>query len=158
MRIGHGYDAHRLTVGRDLILGGVKIAFERGLDGHSDADVLLHALCDALLGAATLGDIGVHFPPTEEQWRGADSRVLLAKTYELVRAEGYTLGNADMTIIMQVPRLAEHLAQMRANIAETLGCAVSCVSVKATTEEKMGFTGSGEGVSAHAVVLLENIT
>lgn len=157
MRIGHGYDAHRLVAGRDLMLGGVKIPFERGLEGHSDADVALHALCDALLGAAALGDIGVHFPPSDERWRGADSRDLLTRTYELVRTQGYTLGNADMTIVAQSPKLAPHITQMREVIAETLGCDLSRVSVKATTEEWMGFTGSGDGICAHAVVIIENV-
>ena len=157
MRIGFGYDAHRLVAGRDLILGGVKIPFELGSDGHSDADIPLHALCDALLGACALGDLGKHFPDTDERWRGVDSRVLLAETYALVRRAGYTLGNADVTLVMQAPRLAPYIEQMRVNIAQTLECEVSRVSVKATTEERMGFTGSGEGASAYAVVLLEDV-
>jgi len=154
MRIGHGYDVHRLTAGRDLILGGVKIPHERGLDGHSDADVALHALMDAMLGALALGDIGKHFPPTEEQWRAADSRRLLAHVYVLVREAGYALGNADITIIAESPKLAPHIHTMCASIAETLGCDVSQISIKATTEEKLGFTGSGDGIAAYAVVLM----
>ncbi|MDR0905618.1 MAG: 2-C-methyl-D-erythritol 2,4-cyclodiphosphate synthase [Oscillospiraceae bacterium] len=157
MRIGFGYDAHRLVSGRDLILGGVKIPFALGSEGHSDADVPLHALCDALLGACALGDIGTHFPDTDLRWRGADSRVILAETYAKVAAAGYALGNADITIVAQSPKLAPYIAQMRKNIAQMLDCDVSQISVKATTEEKMGFTGSGEGLSSYAVVLLEAI-
>ena len=157
MRIGFGYDAHRLVAGRDLILGGVRIPFELGAQGHSDADIPLHALCDALLGAVALGDLGKHFPDTDERWRGVDSRVLLAEVYAIVRREGYVLGNADITLVMQAPKLAPYIEQMRANIAGTLGCEVARVSVKATTEERMGFTGSGEGASAYAVVLVEAV-
>jgi 2-C-methyl-D-erythritol 2,4-cyclodiphosphate synthase len=155
MRIGFGYDAHRLVPGRDLILGGVKIPFERGSEGHSDADVPLHALCDALLGACALGDIGLHFPDTDLRWRGADSRVILADTYAKIAAAGFTLGNADITLVAQAPKLAPYIEQMRINIAQTLECDISQISVKATTEEKMGFTGSGEGLSSYAMVLLE---
>jgi 2-C-methyl-D-erythritol 2,4-cyclodiphosphate synthase len=154
MRIGHGYDAHRLAAGRDMILCGVKIPSDFGPEGHSDADAPLHALTDALLGAAALGDIGRHFPDGDEKWRGADSREILAEAYGKVRAAGYELVNADITIILQTPRLAEYIEPMRQSIAAALGCDAGQISVKATTEERMGFTGSGEGIAAHAVVLL----
>lgn len=154
MRIGHGYDAHRLTEGRKLILGGVEIPFEKGLLGHSDADVLLHALADAILGAAALGDIGHLFPDSDPATEGIDSRVILRSAVQAVREAGYAVGNCDMTVIAQRPKLAPYLDQMRRNIAADLAVDISAVSVKATTEERMGFTGSGEGVSAHAVALL----
>ena len=154
MRIGHGYDVHRLTEGRKLMLGGVEIPYEKGLLGHSDADVLLHALMDALLGAAALGDIGKLFPDTDEQYRGADSRVLLREVARRLQAEGYTIGNVDVTLIAQRPKVAPYIPQMRQNIAEDIGVELSQVNVKATTEEHLGFTGSGEGMAAHAVALI----
>ncbi|GHV33499.1 2-C-methyl-D-erythritol 2,4-cyclodiphosphate synthase [Clostridia bacterium] len=154
MRIGHGYDAHRLTAGRKLILGGVEIPYERGLSGHSDADVLAHAVVDALLGAAALGDIGQLFPDTDERYGGADSIELLGRVTELLRGRGYTVGNADATVIAQNPKLAPHIGRMRENLARAMGVELSRVSVKATTEERMGFTGIGEGIAAHAVCLL----
>ena len=155
MRVGLGYDVHRLVEGRDLILGGVKIPYEKGLLGHSDADVLLHALTDALLGAAALGDIGRHFPDTDERYRGISSLVLLEKAYTLIKERGYSLGNADMVLILQKPKLKEYIPFMEENIAEALSCEKERISVKATTEEGLGFTGRGEGVSAKAIVLLE---
>ena len=154
MRIGHGYDAHRLAEGRKLILGGVEIPFEKGLLGHSDADVLLHALADAILGAAALGDIGKLFPDSDPATEGIDSRVILRGAVRAVREAGYRVENCDVTVIAQRPKLAPYIDKMRENIAADLDVDVSAVSVKATTEERMGFTGSGEGVSAHAVVLL----
>ena len=155
MRIGHGYDVHRLVEGRDLILGGVKIDFELGLLGHSDADVLLHAVSDALLGAAGLGDIGRHFPDTDPQYKGADSRVLLRHVVKLVRENGYSISNVDVTMIAQKPKLKDHIPQMVKNIAADLEIDETRVNVKATTEEKLGFTGSMEGLRCHAVCLLE---
>jgi len=155
MRIGHGYDVHRLVEGRDLILGGVKIDYEKGLLGHSDADVLLHAVSDALLGAAGLGDIGKHFPDTDPQYKGADSLVLLQAVARRVQEAGYRVSNIDVTMIAQKPKLAPHIPQMVLNIASAVGIAPDRVNVKATTEEKLGFTGSGEGMSCHAVCLLE---
>lgn len=155
MRIGHGYDVHRLVPGRDLILGGVKIPFALGLKGHSDADVLLHAVMDALLGAAGLRDIGYHFPDTDPAYKGADSRVLLRAVKEKLDAAGYRVGNVDVTMIAQKPKLKPHIEQMMANIAADLQIDGNRVNVKATTEEKLGFTGSGEGMSCHAVCLLE---
>ena len=155
MRIGHGYDVHRLVEGRDLILGGVKIEYEKGLLGHSDADVLLHAVSDALLGAAGLGDIGKHFPDTDPQYKGADSLVLLQVVAERVREAGYRVSNIDVTMIAQKPKLKDHIPQMVQNIASAVGIASNRVNVKATTEEKLGFTGTGEGMSCHAVCLLE---
>lgn len=155
MRIGHGYDVHRLVVGRDLILGGVKIDYEKGLDGHSDADVLLHAVSDALLGAAGLGDIGRYFPDTDPRYKGADSRKLLEIVAQKVRAAGYRISNIDVTMIAQRPKLKDHIPQMERNIAIAVGTAPSRVNVKATTEEKLGFTGTGEGMACHAVCLLE---
>lgn len=154
MRIGHGYDAHRLAAGRRLVLGGVEIPYEKGLEGHSDADVLLHALADAVLGAAALGDIGQLFPDSDPATEGIDSRVILRAAVCKARAAGYGVENCDVTMIAQRPKLAPYLARMRENIAEDLGVDVSAVSVKATTEEHMGFTGAGEGMSCHAVVLL----
>ena len=155
MRIGHGYDVHKLVEGRDLILGGVKIEYELGLLGHSDADVLLHAVSDALLGAAGLRDIGYHFPDTDPKYKGADSRVLLREVRQKVADAGYRISNLDVTMIAQKPKLKPHIEQMMANIAADLQIDVSRVNVKATTEEKLGFTGSGEGMSCHAVCLLE---
>jgi len=157
IRIGHGYDVHRLVENRKLILGGVEIPFERGLLGHSDADVLLHAISDALLGAVALGDIGKHFPDTDPRYAGADSMLLLKEVVRLVRNEGYQVGNLDATILCQRPKLARFIAAMRENIAACCEIPVSDVSVKATTEEKLGFTGSGEGIAVHAVALLERI-
>lgn len=155
MRIGHGYDVHKLVPGRDLILGGVKIDYELGLLGHSDADVLLHAVSDALLGAAGLRDIGYHFPDTDPKYKGADSRVLLREVREKVTAAGYRISNVDVTMIAQKPKLKPHIQQMTANIASDLQIDVSRVNVKATTEEHLGFTGEGLGMSCHAVCLLE---
>ena len=157
IRIGHGYDVHRLVENRKLILGGVEIHFERGLLGHSDADVLLHAISDALLGAVALGDIGKHFPDTDPRYAGADSMLLLKEVVRLVRNEGYQVGNLDATILCQRPKLAGFVAAMRENIAACCEIPVSDVSVKATTEEKLGFTGSGDGIAVHAVALLEHI-
>ena len=155
MRIGHGYDVHKLVPGRDLILGGVKIEYELGLLGHSDADVLLHAVSDALLGAAGLRDIGYHFPDTDPKYKGADSRMLLREVREKVTAAGYRISNVDVTMIAQRPKLKPHIEQMMANIASDLQIDVSRVNVKATTEEHLGFTGEGLGMSCHAVCLLE---
>ena len=155
MRIGHGYDVHRLVPGRDLILGGVKLEYALGLDGHSDADVLTHAVMDALLGAAGLGDIGRHFPDTDPAYKGADSLKLLARVRDLLGERGFLVGNIDVTVIAQAPKLAPHIARMEQNLADTLGVDSSRVNVKATTEERLGFTGRGEGVSCHAVCLLE---
>ena len=157
MRIGHGYDVHRLVEGRDLILGGVKIPYEKGLLGHSDADVLLHAVSDALLGAAGLGDIGRHFPDTDPQYKGADSLMLLREVYRKISEKGYRVGNIDVTMIAQRPKLKDYIPQMQANIAAAVETAPDRVNVKATTEEKLGFTGTGEGMSCHAVCLLEEI-
>ena len=155
MRIGHGYDVHRLVEGRKCIIGGVDIPHETGLDGHSDADVLVHAVMDALLGALALGDIGKHFPDTDPRYKGADSMALLRHVAALIAREGYRLGNLDATVLAQAPKLAPHIMQMRENIAEALSCEVSRVSVKATTEEKLGFTGAKQGIAAHCVCLLE---
>ena len=155
MRIGHGYDVHRLVEGRALILGGVKIDWELGLLGHSDADVLLHAVSDALLGAAGLGDIGKHFPDTDPKYKGADSLELLRIVAERVREKGYRVSNIDVTMIAQKPKLRPHIPQMEENIAAAVGIAPDRVNVKATTEEKLGFTGTLEGMSCHAVCLLE---
>lgn len=157
MRIGHGYDVHRLVEGRDLILGGVKIPYEKGLLGHSDADVLLHAVSDALLGAAGLGDIGRHFPDTDPKYKGADSLELLRQVYRKISEKGYRVGNIDVTMIAQRPKLKDYIPQMQANIAAAVKTAPDRVNVKATTEEKLGFTGTGEGMSCHAVCLLEEI-
>ena len=155
MRIGHGYDVHRLVEGRDLILGGVKIDYEKGLLGHSDADVLLHAVSDALLGAAGLGDIGRHFPDTDPKYKGADSLMLLREVYRKISEKGFRVGNIDVTMIAQKPKLKDFIPQMQENIAAAVGVAPDRVNVKATTEEKLGFTGSGEGMACHAVCLLE---
>ncbi|MBE6727886.1 MAG: 2-C-methyl-D-erythritol 2,4-cyclodiphosphate synthase [Ruminococcaceae bacterium] len=155
MRIGHGYDVHRLVKERKLILGGVEIPYELGLLGHSDADVLLHAICDSLLGAAALGDIGKHFPDNDNNYKGIDSRILLRKTAELISAKGFKISNIDVTVIAQKPKLATFIEQMRKNISNDLGLDCGMVNVKATTEEKLGFTGSGEGIACHAVCLLD---
>lgn len=155
MRIGHGYDVHRLTQGRRLILGGVDIPWDRGLLGHSDADVLTHAVMDALLGAAGLGDIGKAFPDTDPAYEGADSVALLERVARMIGQAGYRVGNVDATVLAQRPKLLPHIPQMRSNLARAMGVAEGRVNVKATTEEGLGFTGRGEGVAAHAVVLLE---
>ncbi len=155
MRIGHGYDVHRLVEGRALILGGVRIPYELGLDGHSDADVLLHAVMDALLGAAALRDIGYHFPDTDPAYKGADSRQLLREVGKKLTMAGYRVGNLDVTMIAQKPKLKDYIPQMMENIATDLGIETSRVNVKATTEERLGFTGDGSGMSCHAVCLLE---
>lgn len=153
-RIGHGYDAHRFAKGRQLIIGGVKIEYEKGLEGHSDADVLAHAVCDSLFGATALGDIGAHFPDTDERYKGADSMVLLSNTAEIVKKVGYRICNIDATILAQKPKLLPYIYDMRKNIADRIGVSVDCVSVKATTEEGMGFTGRLEGIAAHCVCLI----
>ena len=155
MRIGHGYDVHRLVSSRKLILGGVEIPHYLGLLGHSDADVVTHALMDALLGAAALGDIGTHFPDSDPAYAGASSLTLLGRVMELLRQAGWQVENADMTILAQQPKLKGHIPQMRQNYARTMGVPVDCISVKATTEEGLGFTGTEQGIAAHAVVLLQ---
>lgn len=155
MRIGHGYDVHKLVEGRKLILGGVTVPHEKGLLGHSDADVLLHAVSDALLGAAALGDIGKHFPDTDEAFKDADSRVLLRRVIELISQKGYKVGNIDATVIAQAPKLAPYIETMKNNIAEDCGVSADRINVKATTEEHLGFTGRKEGISAHAVCIIE---
>lgn len=155
MRIGHGYDVHRLVEGRALILGGVQIPYEKGLLGHSDADVLTHALMDALLGACALGDIGKLFPDNDSAYAGADSIVLLSRVMAVLKERGYKVGNVDCTILAQRPKLSPYIPQMRQRLAETMGIAIDCVSVKATTEEGLGFTGEGLGIAAHAVTLIE---
>jgi 2-C-methyl-D-erythritol 2,4-cyclodiphosphate synthase len=157
LRVGNGFDVHALVPGRPLVLGGVAIPYERGLAGHSDADVLLHSLCDAILGALALGDIGAHFPDTEPRWKGADSRMLLRHVATLAATQGWRIGNVDVTVIAQAPRLAPHVAAMRANIAADLGCTEDRVSVKATTTERLGFAGRGEGIAAMATALLARI-
>ncbi|MCI5515627.1 MAG: 2-C-methyl-D-erythritol 2,4-cyclodiphosphate synthase [Eubacterium sp.] len=154
MRIGHGYDVHKLVENRKLIVGGVDIPHDRGLLGHSDADVLLHAISDALLGACALGDIGTHFPDTDPKWEGADSLVLLREVNRIINEAGYFVENIDSTLIAQKPKMKPYIPQMRKNIAAACGVDVSAVSVKATTEENLGFTGRQEGISAHAVVLV----
>ncbi len=158
MRIGQGYDIHTLAEGRALIIGGVTIPYERGLVGHSDADVLLHAICDALIGAAALGDIGKHFPDTDPRYAGVDSRKLLREVVQLLRARGYTIVNIDSTVIAQAPKLAPYILAMRENIAADLDISVDAVNVKAKTAERLGAIGRGEGVAAEAVVLIETIT
>lgn len=154
MRIGHGYDVHRLTENRKLILGGVEIPYEKGLLGHSDADVLLHAISDALLGAAAMGDIGHLFPDTDDRWKGADSLLLLKMVVKALKEKGYSVGNIDATVLAQAPKLAPYIEQMRSNIAEACSVDTDCISVKATTEEGLGFTGAGQGIAAHAVALI----
>jgi 2-C-methyl-D-erythritol 2,4-cyclodiphosphate synthase len=156
MRIGHGYDVHPLVAGRDLILGGVKIPHGKGLHGHSDADVLIHAICDACLGAAGLGDIGRHFPDTDPQYKNIDSRKLLRKVKEAIAERGWKIANIDSTIVAQAPRVAPYLAQMIANVSSDLGIPAENINIKATTTEKLGFAGREEGIAAHAVVLLES--
>ena len=156
-RFGMGDDVHRLVEGRKLILGGVDVPYEKGLLGHSDADVLLHAVSDALLGAAALGDIGTYFPDTDERFRGADSGKLLEEVVRLIRAEGYAIGNVDACVVAQAPKLLPYIQEMRENIARMIGVAVNDVNVKATTEERLGFTGSGEGMSAYAVAGIERV-
>ena len=155
MRIGHGFDAHQFTEGRALLLGGVSIPFERGLAGHSDADVLVHAIIDALLGAAALGDIGTLFPSSDARWEGASSLDLLARAFEILQANGHRIANIDSTVVAEVPRLAPHIQAMRQAVASALALSVDAVSVKATTSDEMGFTGRQEGIAAFAVVLLE---
>ena len=157
IRIGQGYDVHQLTEGRKLILGGVEIPFEKGLLGHSDADALLHAVTDALLGAAGLGDIGSHFPDTAAEFKDADSRALLRAAYQSVQAQGWQAANVDTTVIAQKPKLAPHIPQMRANIAADLGIDISCVNIKGKTNEKLGYLGRMEGIEAQAAVLLAHI-
>lgn len=157
LRVGHGYDVHRLVEGRALILGGVTVPFDRGLLGHSDADVLTHAVMDALLGAAALGDIGQLFPDSDAAYAGADSVALLERVTALLREHGWQVGNVDATVVAQTPKLAPYIPEMRRRLAEAMGLDVDCVSVKATTEERLGFTGSGEGMAAHAVALIERL-
>ena len=157
LRVGHGYDVHRLVEGRALILGGVTVPFDRGLLGHSDADVLTHAVMDALLGAAALGDIGKLFPDSDAAYAGADSIALLERVTALLREHGWQVGNVDATMVAQAPKLAPYVPEMRRRLAEAMGLDVDCVSVKATTEERLGFTGSGEGMAAHAVALIERL-
>lgn len=154
LRIGHGYDVHKLVEGRKLVLGGVEIAYAKGLLGHSDADVLTHAIMDALLGALALGDIGKHFPDTDPAYKGADSLLLAEQVAKLVTRQGYRIGNIDATVLAQAPKLSPHIEAMRQKIADRLGITIDRVSIKATTEEGLGFTGSGEGIAAHAVCLL----
>jgi 2-C-methyl-D-erythritol 2,4-cyclodiphosphate synthase len=154
MRIGHGYDVHRLVENRPLIIGGVNIPYEKGLLGHSDADVLLHAICDALLGAAALGDIGKHFPDNDSEFKNIDSRILLRRTVALLKEKGYSVGNIDATVIAQKPKLAPFIEEMRKNIAADCGTDADSINVKATTEEKLGFTGELLGISAHAVCII----
>ena len=156
LRIGHGYDVHKLVEGRALIIGGVNIPYEKGLLGHSDADVLVHAIMDAILGAAALGDIGGLFPDTDPAFKDADSMLLFAKVIETIKAKGYKVGNIDATLIAQKPKIKPYLLQMRENIAACCGVDIDFINVKATTEEKLGFTGSGEGMSAHAVCIITN--
>lgn len=156
MRIGHGYDVHKLCDGRKLILGGVEIPYEKGLLGHSDADVLVHAVMDSLLGAAALGDIGKHFPDTDEKYKGADSIKLLEYVAKILDEHEYKISNIDSTVCAQAPKLSSHIEQMRLNISKACGLDVNCISVKATTEEKLGFTGEGKGISATAVCLIED--
>ncbi len=154
-RIGFGYDVHAFAENRKLVLGGIEIPFEKGLLGHSDADVLLHAICDALLGALALGDIGKHFPDTDPKYKGADSTVLLKDVYSMILEKGYVLANCDSTLVLEKPKLREHIDSMRAKISELLDCSMDQISVKATTSEKMGFAGRGEGVVAYATVLIQ---
>ncbi len=157
MRIGQGYDVHKLAENRELIIGGVNIPYEKGLLGHSDADVLLHAICDSLLGAAALGDIGKHFPDTDPEFRGIDSMLLLKNVAELLKEKGYKIINIDATVLAQRPKLSPYILKMRENIASVVGVDADCVSVKATTEEGLGFTGEGLGIAAHAVCLINKV-
>lgn len=154
IRIGQGFDVHQLVVGRKCIIGGVEIPYEKGLEGHSDADVLLHAICDALLGAAALGDIGKHFPPTDTRYKGIDSRELLRHVCQLLQERGYQISNVDATVIAEAPRLRPYVDTMRENIAQDLAVGVDAINVKATTTEKLGFTGRGEGIAAEAICLI----
>lgn len=154
MRVGHGFDVHRLVEGRKCIIGGVEVPYSRGLDGHSDADVLLHAICDALLGAAGEGDIGKHFPPSDDRYKGIDSRMLLKAVVSLLADKGYVLSNIDATVICEAPKLSPHTQQMCTNIATDCGITLDQVNIKATTTEKLGFTGRGEGIAAEAVCLI----
>ena len=156
IRVGQGYDVHRFNNGNFIVLGGVKIDYEQGLEAHSDGDVVLHALCDALLGAAALGDIGKHFPDTDPEFKGADSRILLRHVYRIVQDKGYQLVNADITIIAQAPKMAPYITAMCSNIADDLNVDVDCINVKATTTEKLGFEGRKEGIAVQAIVLIEN--
>lgn len=157
LRIGHGFDVHALVTGRPLVLGGVTVPYKLGLAGHSDADVLLHAICDALLGAAALGDIGRHFPDTDVRFAGADSRLLLRHCHQLVQGKGFSVGNVDATMVCQRPKLAAHIPQMRAYIAADLAVELDAINIKATTTEQLGYTGRGEGIAAHAVVLIQHV-
>jgi len=157
IRIGNGFDVHALVAGRRLVLGGVTVPYERGLEGHSDADALVHAVCDAILGALALGDLGAHFPDSDPRWKDADSRTLLRHVASLALAQGWRVGNLDATLIAQAPRLAPHVPAMRANLAGDLACDIGEISVKATTTERLGFTGRGEGIAALATVLLARI-
>ncbi len=154
MRIGHGYDAHRLVEGRSLILGGVTIPYEKGLEGHSDADAVIHALCDAILGAMCLGDIGSHFPDTDPELKNIDSRILLQQVHDLMKKNKFVLGNADITILAQAPKMAGHISSMQKNLSSDLDAKITDINIKATTTEKMGFVGRGEGIAAYAVVLI----
>ncbi len=156
MKIGHGFDVHALVVGRKCIIGGVEIAHDKGLDGHSDADVLLHAICDALLGAAALGDIGKHFPPSDARYKGINSRELLKHVVSLLNEKGFVVGNIDATVICEAPKLSPHTVQMCANIAVDCQVAITQINVKATTTEKLGFTGRGEGIAAEAVCIIQS--
>jgi len=155
IRIGHGFDVHPLVAGRKCVMGGVDIPFEKGLDGHSDADVLLHAICDALLGAAALGDIGQHFPPSDSRYQGIDSRQLLRHVVSLLQAKGYAITNIDSTVMCELPKLSPYTQQMRSNIAQDCQVSIDAVNVKATTTERLGFTGRGEGIAAEAVCLIQ---
>ncbi len=157
MRVGQGFDVHALVTGRPLVIGGVSIPFAKGLEGHSDADVLLHAITDAVLGAAGLGDIGMHFPDTDERYKGADSRLLMREAASRVRSAGFRVVNVDATIIAQAPRMSPHIAEMVGNIAQDLGIDIGCANVKAKTTEHLGFAGRGEGIAAEAVALLESV-
>lgn len=154
IRIGHGYDVHRFAIERDLYIGGIKIDYELGLDGHSDADVLIHAVCDALLGAAALGDIGKHFPDTDERYKGIDSKLLLKEVINLINSKGYEVENIDATVIAQEPKLAKYIDSMRECLAQIMQINLDSVNIKATTEEKLGFTGRKEGIAAHCVCLI----
>ena len=154
MRIGHGYDAHRLVEGRSLVLGGVTIPFSKGLDGHSDADVVIHAVCDALIGAMGLGDIGLHFPDNNSELKDIDSRILLKRIFDLMKKNKFIIGNLDVTILAQEPKMVDYIPMMKENFASDLSSKISVINIKATTTESMGFIGRGEGISAHAVVLL----
>lgn len=157
MRIGHGFDAHRFGDGEFVVIGGVRIDYERGLEAHSDGDVLIHAICDAMLGAAGLGDIGRHFPDSDAQYRGIDSRILLRQVRDTLAERGWRVENLDATVVAQAPRMGPHIAQMQGKLAQDIGVAIDRVNIKATTTERMGYTGRGEGIAAHAVVLLSGL-